>query len=407
LLLLRLMRRENTFLFRGSDMSAVLDAQRKHLREKIENLEPQYVCTVNEEELVDALADEHRIHVPLLDLNNRTIEPHEERRRERGDFDFFEYTVNIYTVRIPFDGEAVVFDFRPNHIDLNPPRATVHGQEVIIVVEQRRPDPTALRNEIEITTRKIKQHLTWLREMVDPLNAQLLDVAREAVKRRKDKVARDTDVLAAVGIPLHRRDILPSTVSVPIRRIPIVLPKPPSHLPAQSAEPALTEGTYQKIIKTMADMALVIERNPSAFEHLNEEQIRFHFLVPLNALYEGNATAETFSYEGKTDIQIRHQGRPIFTAECKFWAGPKGLRGTIDQLLSYVTWRDSKTAVLLFNRQKEFSKVLAQIEPTLRKHPNFCQFESVTNETQFRFILSHPNDKTRQIMVTILAFDIP
>jgi hypothetical protein len=157
----------------------------------------------------------------------------------------------------------------------------------------------------------------------------------------------------------------------------------------------------------MADMALVIERNPSAFEHLNEEQIRFHFLVPLNALYEGNATAETFSYEGKTDIQIRHQGRPIFTAECKFWAGPKGLLGTIDQLLSYVTWRDTKTAVLLFNRQKEFSRVLTQIEPTLQKHPNFCQFEGVTNETQFRFILSQPNDKTRQIIATVLAFDIP
>ena len=296
-----------------------------------------------------------------LDLNNRTIEPHEERRRERGDFDFFEYRVNIYTVRIPFNGEAVVFNFRPNHIDLNPPRATVHGQEVIIVIEQRQPDSTALRNEIEITTRKIEQHLIWLREMVDPVNAHLREVAREAIKRRKEKVARDTDVLAVVGIPLHHRDILPSTVSVPVRRAAIALPQPPSHLPAQSADPALTEGAYQQIINTMADMALVIERNPSAFEHLNEEQIRFHFLVPLNALYEGNATAETFSYEGKTDIQIRHQGRPIFTAECKFWAGPKGLLGTIDQLLSYVTWRDTKTAVYCSIGKKnsaEFSRKL-------------------------------------------------
>src|SRR5687768_472834 len=106
------MTRQNNVLFRGNDMSAVLDAQRKHLREKIESLQPQYVCTVNEEDLIDALADEHRIDVPLLDLEKRTIEPREERRRERGDFDFFEYTVNIYTVRIPFNGEAVVFKFR-------------------------------------------------------------------------------------------------------------------------------------------------------------------------------------------------------------------------------------------------------------------------------------------------------
>ena len=64
LFLRRLMRRQNNVLFRGSDMSAVLDTQRKQLREKVENLQPQYVCTVNEEELVDALADEYRIDVP-------------------------------------------------------------------------------------------------------------------------------------------------------------------------------------------------------------------------------------------------------------------------------------------------------------------------------------------------------
>jgi hypothetical protein len=402
-----MMRRQNGVLFCGSDISAVLDAQRKHLREKIEILKPQYVCTVDEAELADALADEHRIDVPLLDLNNRTIEPREERRRERGDFDFFEYSVNIYTVRIPFNGEAVVFSFRPNQTDLNPPRATVHGQEVIIVVEQKRPDATALRNDIESTTAKIEKYLTWLREMVDPFNARLLDVAREAIKRRKEKVGRDTDVLAAVGIPLHHRDILPSTVSVPVRRTPIVLPRPRSQVPAQSADPALTEGAYQQIISTMADMALVIERNPSAFEHLNEEQIRFHFLVPLNALYEGNATAETFSYEGKTDIQIRHQGRPIFTAECKFWTGPKALLDAVDQLLRYVTWRDTKVALLLFSRQKEFTKVLAAVEPTMKKHARLVRFEGRTNETQFRFVLSHPTDSARHIVFTVMLFNIP
>ena len=131
------------------------------------------------------------------------------------------------------------------------------------------------------------------------------------------------------------------------------------------------------------------------------------FLVPLNALYEGNATAETFSYLGKTDIQICYEGKPVFTAECKFWSGPKALLETIDQLLRYTTWRDTKTAILLFNRQKEFSKVLGQVESTMRKHQNFVRFEGVNDETQFRFVLSHPGDSKRHIIVTVLVFDIP
>ena len=395
------------FLFRGSDMSAVLEAQRKKLRSKIGELEANYVCRVDEAELASSLADQYRIDVPVLDVGARTADSQEEKRQGRGNFEVFEYTVNVYSIRIPFTGEAVVFSFRPNQTDLNPPRATVDGQELIIVIEQRHPDAIALGNEIQSITASIEKYLRWLREMAEPFNAQLLNVAREAIKQRKEKVSKDADVLVALGIPIRRRDSVPSTVSIPVQRASIPLPKPMETKPAESLDPAISEKVYRQIIKTMADMALVIERNPTAFEHLSEEEIRFQFLIPLNALYEGNATAETFSYQGKTDIQIRYQGKPIFTAECKFWGGPKSFTETVDQLLAYVTWRDTKTAILLFNKNKNFSQVLEQIEPTLRSHSRFVRFEGKKNETEYRFAISHPNDTARHITLTVLAFDIP
>jgi hypothetical protein len=395
------------FLFCGPDISSVLEAQRKNLRSKIGDLEPNCVCSVEEADLANSLAEQYRIDVPVLDVSARTVQSREEKRQGRGDFGFFEYTVNVYGVRIPFTGEAVVFSFRPNQTDLNPPRATLDGHEIIVAVEQRHPDATALGNEIQSTTASIEKYLGWLREIVEPFNAQLLNVAREAIKQRKEKVSKDASVLAALGIPIRQRDSLPSTVSVPVQRTPIPLPKAMSTAQAQSLDPVISEKAYQQIIKTMAEMALVIERNPTAFEHLNEEQIRFQFLIPLNALYEGNATAETFSYQGKTDIQIRHEGKPIFTAECKFWSGPKAMLDTVDQLLRYTTWRDTKTAILLFSRQKEFGRVLSQVESSMRKHQNFVRFDGVTDETQFRFALSHPSDIERHIVVTVLVFNIP
>lgn len=62
----------------------------------------------------------------------------------------------------------------------------------------------------------------------------------------------------------------------------------------------------------------------------------------------GSATGETFNKKGKTDILLRHAGNNAFVGECKFWKGEKSFLSTIDQLLGYLTWRDSKTAVIMF-----------------------------------------------------------
>jgi hypothetical protein len=52
-------------------------------------------------------------------------------------------------------------------------------------------------------------------------------------------------------------------------------------------------------------MTHVMEQSPHAFVKMGEEDLRTHFLVQLNGVYEGQATGETFNFEGKTDILIR------------------------------------------------------------------------------------------------------
>ena len=80
---------------------------------------------------------------------------------------------------------------------------------------------------------------------------------------------------------------------------------------------------YDHILAVISNMAHVIERSPKMFKRMGEEELRQHFLVQLNGHYEGNATGETFNYNGKTDILIRERGKNIFVAECKIWDGPK------------------------------------------------------------------------------------
>lgn len=160
-------------------------------------------------------------------------------------------------------------------------------------------------------------------------------------------------------------------------------------------------------ISIIQSMVHVMELSPKAFTHMDEEDLRFQFLVQLNGQYEGQATGETFNFRGKTDILIKHGGRNIFIAECKQWKGPKSLSKAIDQLLSYTSWRDTKTAILLFNRGKYFSKVLAKIPEIARDHPCFTRELGVADETIFRYRFRQPDDPKRALLLTILAFDVP
>ena len=103
----------------------------------------------------------------------------------------------------------------------------------------------------------------------------------------------------------------------------------------------------------------------------DRRRLRTHILVQLNGHYEGQATGETFNADGKTDILIRQDGRNIFIAECKYWIGVESLRKALDQLLGYAAWRDTRTAIIIFNRNMNTSAVLNQIPATIRSHPNY------------------------------------
>ena len=122
---------------------------------------------------------------------------------------------------------------------------------------------------------------------------------------------------------------------------------------------------------------MVMERSPNAFKTLGEEDLRTHFLMQLNGHYEGQATGETFNYEGKTDILVRAKDKNMFIAECKFWNGPKDFKDAIDQLLGYTSWRDTKTALLIFNRTTTMSTVLNRIPEIAKKHSRYKQSETM------------------------------
>ena len=83
------------------------------------------------------------------------------------------------------------------------------------------------------------------------------------------------------------------------------------------------------------------------------------------------------------------------------------LSDTIDQLLGYSSWRDTKTAVVVFNRNRDFSKVLATIPGAASAHPQFKKELPGSTDTVFRYLFANRDDRNRELYLTVMAFDVP
>ncbi len=70
-------------------------------------------------------------------------------------------------------------------------------------------------------------------------------------------------------------------------------------------------------------------------------------------------------------------------------------------------WRDTKTSILIFNRNKETTNVLSQIPDLIKRHSNYKKDFQKISETDFRFILRSKDDTDREIINTLMVFDIP
>lgn len=409
------MAREDEVLFVNYDLHAVLQAHEAEMLSKIDAIDQNELLGIDIDQLCDYYEAEYRVDVPRLDESAVTVDQRETQIdvsqdpgrfiRDRGRP--FYVTGTDVTFFVPFEGDANLFDCAASSRSSLPPRAIVGSKELLVVVRRPSLDAEAARAEFDRQLSGIRQHLGWITKDVEPFNAGLRAKAKGRIEARREKALRDKGIVSDLGFPLRRREDATPTYVVPAVRKKPHFPTPSPGKTAAAPEPELAMAQYEEILSIIDNMVAVIERSPHAFSSMSEEDLRQHFLVQLNGQYEGQATGETFNYEGKTDILVRHEGRNLFIAECKFWKGPASVTKAIDQLLGYLSWRDTKTAIILFNQTKSFSSVLKQVSDIVGKHANFIREEPSPSETRFRFVLHHRDDPDRQIVLTVLCFDVP
>lgn len=107
----------------------------------------------------------------------------------------------------------------------------------------------------------------------------------------------------------------------------------------------------------------------------------------------------------KDEIESKEKEYILGIAECKFWHGAAELHKAISQLFDrYLTWRNSKVALILFITNKEFTKVIETIKSETVKHPYFLKEIGARGETSFSYQFHLPQDEDKKVYLEILAF---
>ena len=402
-------------LFNEIDWHSQQQNQIDRMREEISCMDGSCLLNAAEADLVEYFSGKYRLDPPVLAEESIHVEQREvqidvSRDRNRNIRDRsrpFMISGTAVDVTIPFSGEADLFKIQPPRYTSMPPRGRVVGDKLIVSFQGTDLQPEPLRQAIERQVQTLKTYLDSMHTAAKGLNDQLSRLAGEQIQQRRQKLLGDQNLVASLGFPLKQRDDAPRTYLAPEIKRSIRPKMPLASTSPFKPEPELSSDDYEHILSVISSMALVMERSPSAFASMDEEALRSHFLVQLNGHFEGQATGETFNYEGKTDILVRVKDRNIFIAECKYWGGPKKLTETIDQILGYATWRDTKLAITIFNRNKNFSAVLESIPGAISVHPSFKRDVGMPGETKFRYILGNRDDSNREMTLSVLAFDVP
>jgi hypothetical protein len=189
---------------------------------------------------------------------------------------------------------------------------------------------------------------------------------------------------------------------VPVRRKRLHLTEPRPAAPF-IPQPALENAVYEDVLERIAAFAHAVERTPLTVGTLDEEGLRDHLLLALNTSYEGKAGGEVFSRAGKTDITLTDRDRHVFVAECKVWGGAKKFSAAVDQLLSYLVWRDSKAALVLFIKSGNATDIISKADTAIAEHPQ-CErrLEPTAPDARLDYLLRSTAEDKRLIHTALL-----
>ncbi len=248
-----------------------------------------------------------------------------------------------------------------------------------------------------------------INSFVNSWNAGIEGRVKQEFTKLKKKYIEEDSFFAAINVKTNKdtRNVF----TVPTIKA-VETPKPKmTKKKTYTPEPTMSDDMYDDVLKIIYSIGQSMERKPSLYVGKDEEALRDQFLLFLETRYEGvSATGETFNKHGKTDILLKHQedGSNLFIAELKVWHGQSQFLEAISQLFDrYLTWRDSKVAVMMFVPNKEFTKTIEAVKSSIKEHPYYLEELAAREDTSLSYKFHLAEDKDKEVYLEVMMFHFP
>ncbi|MGH9425640.1 MAG: hypothetical protein ACRD2L_04945 [Terriglobia bacterium] len=410
------MRRARNYLFSDHDLSAVLDAQRTAAIRAVEQTPRDQFLATSSDTLVESLVATYQIEPLVMHEDQMRMDQAETKVDVTGRFEYdigrggpVYTTGHELTFYIPFSGDPKLWHMKPNMWLSVTPRGDVDAHTsllTITLVNTSNTEAERYKQELQSQLRGIRQLLESQAQMVRQFNSDLPNAVRSAVDYRRAQIEKLHGLAATFDIPMVKKSGMPEFRPVElVKKVARPLPRPPAA--GFKPEPAISNELYEELLAIIRHAGASFEGAPQTYKPLGEEGLRDNILSHINVVFEGKATGETFRKYGKTDIRLEEETRSAFVGECKLWGGERALLEAVTQLLGYLTWRDCKAALVVFNKDVgSFSWVQATVAAALQSHPNFLRVKESGKAGEWRFVFRSSEDPAREVTVHVFVFNL-
>jgi len=382
-----------------------LEAKRKDLEAEIDRLEINSATDVSR--LIENFVIKYKMH-PLA-LKEPIPSETKEAMRDAVNHWGEPYKQKTYKTEatIPFEGSRVLFDCRPSTcILISPGRDTkINTSSISTFITLEELNAEKYKAELAKEMHALAANIPAINAEIAPWNNGLENTVKQLLEKRKGLVTKKLDFMEAIGLKKNAdsdRFLVPPPVAK--KAIPSPVKEPLPHSPQS---PVLPTEVYDDIINVLHSVGCAMERKPSLYAGKNEEGIRDVFLLFLETRYESTSgTGEAFNRKGDTDILLKYakDGSNLFVAECKFWRGQKSFLDAINQLLGYLTHRDTKTALLMFCEKKDFTAVTQTAFSEIIRHPQYRRKARDRFNTSASYVFVLPQDNQKEILLEVMFF---
>lgn len=322
-------------------------------------------------------------------------------RSRRDPFGGREHKVAASTVTysFPIEGDARLVSYRASRYTTEPDSFRVVGDALTVEVVAETLNASVVDAQLSHTRSEADKRTEWINFDVRKFRSEAAIVLRTHVESRRVRLLADRELDAALAIPVRSTGTSRPTVPVRPKQIRLETRREQTkYIP----EPVLEEGIYQDVLETIRAWARTMERVPGTAGKLDEEELRDLLLGTLNAYWAGAAGGELFNGAGKTDILIREGDRNAFIGECKVWTGPKAVGAAIDQLLSYLVWRDSKAALIFFIRTENSTATIDKLTEAVMAHPRYVLTKKADRAGAVYEYVFTADDEERRISLAVI-----